>query len=92
MGGGGNQVNPLDLVYNAASPDEKAIIEACRNYGVAYLGESEHNGAYYYSLLTSRTSRTHKTFYEKLHVCEFDSNRKCMSVVLKDPQVKEEKT
>ena len=31
--------NPLDLVYNAASPDEKAIVEACRNYGVAFLGE-----------------------------------------------------
>ena len=30
--------NPLDLVYNAASPDEKAIVEACRNYGVAFLG------------------------------------------------------
>ena len=32
--------NPLDLVYNAASPDEKAIVEACRNYGVAFLGIS----------------------------------------------------
>ena len=31
--------NPLDLVYNAASPDEKAIVEACRNYGVAFLGK-----------------------------------------------------
>ena len=30
--------NPLDLVYNAASPDENAIVEACRNYGVAFLG------------------------------------------------------
>ena len=30
--------NPLDLIYNAASPDEKAIVEACRNYGVAFLG------------------------------------------------------
>ena len=30
--------NPSDLIYNAASPDEKAIVEACRNYGVAFLG------------------------------------------------------
>ena len=33
--------DPFDLVYNASSPDEKAIVEACRQYGVAYLGESE---------------------------------------------------
>ena len=33
--------DPYDLVYNASSPDEKAIVEACRQYGVAYLGESE---------------------------------------------------
>ena len=31
--------NPLDLIYSAASPDEKAIVEACRNYGVAFLGK-----------------------------------------------------
>ena len=31
--------NPFDLIYSAASPDEKAIVEACRNYGVAFLGK-----------------------------------------------------
>ena len=30
--------NPLDLIYSAASPDEKAIVEATRNYGIAFLG------------------------------------------------------
>ena len=30
--------NPLDLTYSAASPDETAIVEACRNYDVAFLG------------------------------------------------------
>ena len=35
--------NPLDLIYNAASPDEKAIVEACRNYGVAFLGSYSEN-------------------------------------------------
>ena len=103
--------NPLDLVYNAASPDEKAIVEACRNYGVAFLGEyilsfrniymleiilcsfgydeiansfpwsiitgeKEKHGSYWYKLLTSRSSRVHKTVYERLHVLEFNSNRK----------------
>ena len=32
------------LIYNASSPDEKAIVEACRNYGVTYTGEKERDG------------------------------------------------
>jgi magnesium-transporting ATPase (P-type) len=39
--------NPHDIDYNASSPDEKAIVEACRNYGVAFLGESEKNSKVY---------------------------------------------
>ena len=39
-------------------------------------GEKEKQGAYWYKLLTSRSSRVHKTVYERLHVLEFDSNRK----------------
>ena len=40
------------------------------------LGEKEKHGTYWYKLLTSRSSRVHKTVYERLHVLEFDSNRK----------------
>ena len=61
----------------------QAIVEACRNYGVAFLGESEVSDATYYTLLTSLNSRTQKSSYQKLHVCEFDSNRKCMSVLVR---------
>ena len=43
---------------------------------LSFLGEKEKDGAYWYKLLTSRESRTHKTSYERLHVLEFDSNRK----------------
>ena len=46
------------------------------------LGEKEKDGAYWYKLLTSRESRTHKTSYERLHVLEFDSNRKvCLDLL-----------
>ena len=76
--------NPLDLVYSAASPDEKAIVEACRNFGVAYLGETEEEGSVWYEILISRSSKATKTSFEKLHVCEFDSDRKCMSIIVKD--------
>ena len=40
--------NPLDLIYSAASPDEKAIVEACRNYGVAFLGKRSKYCVYCY--------------------------------------------
>ncbi len=96
-------VNPHDLNYSASSPDEKAIVEACRNYGVAFLGEKEkdsivrqlfidtyhyHLGVclfqVYYKLLLSQLSRTQKTAFERLHVLEFDSVRKRMSVLIRD--------
>ena len=32
---------PSNLCYNASSPDEKALVEACQNYGVIFVGEEE---------------------------------------------------
>ena len=76
-----------DLLWHSLDPYcvycVQAIVEACRNYGVAFLGESEVSDATYYTLLTSLNSRTQKSSYQKLHVCEFDSNRKCMSVLVR---------
>ncbi len=34
-------VDRASMVYSAASPDEKALVEACRDYGVTFLGEME---------------------------------------------------
>ena len=63
-----NQVpgNPFDLLYHASSPDEKAIVEACRNYGVAFLGEEENEeGIVQYRLMLSLSSKTKKIVYER---------------------------
>ena len=58
--------NPYDLMYHASSPDEKAIVEACRNYGVAFLGEREDDrGIVHYRLLLSLSSKTKKIVYER---------------------------
>ena len=58
--------NPYDLMYHASSPDEKAIVEACRNYGVAFLGERENeNGVVQYRLFLSLSSKTKKTVFER---------------------------
>ena len=60
--------NPCDLMYHASSPDEKAIVDACRNYGVAFLGERENeNGLVQYRLQFSLSSKTKKTVYERYH-------------------------
>jgi hypothetical protein len=53
-------------MYHASSPDEKAIVEACRNYGVAFLGERENeNGIVQYRLLLSLSSKTKKAVFER---------------------------
>jgi len=59
-------VNPFDLVYHASSPDEKAIVEACRNYGVAFLGEREKDsGTVEYEILLSMSSKIKRTIVER---------------------------
>ncbi len=51
-------------MYHASSPDEKAIVEACRNYGVAFLGERENEeGIVQYRLLLSLSSKTKKLIF-----------------------------
>ena len=78
--------NPTEMSYNASSPDEKAIVEACRNYGVTFLGEKETDSIIYSKLLVTLTSEQRPTLYQRLHVLEFDSDRKRMSVIVKDPK------
>ena len=48
--------NPTEVAYNASSPDEKAIVEACRNYGVSFLGEKEENGRIFSKLFLIQNS------------------------------------
>lgn len=58
--------NPHHLVYHASSPDEKAIVEACRNYGVTFLGEHEtDSGSVDYQLMVSMSSKTKRIVVER---------------------------
>ena len=72
--------DPKLIQYNASSPDEKALVEACKKYGVTFLGDKEKDGRTTMKLL----SDDRKLKYERMHVLEFDSNRKCMSVIVRD--------
>ncbi|PAA50764.1 hypothetical protein BOX15_Mlig014952g2 [Macrostomum lignano] len=64
--------------YQASSPDEKAFAEAARNYGVIFHGTE--SGVSILSVTSDGEEVIHR--YRILHVLEFDSDRKCMSVIL----------
>ncbi|XP_013098646.2 phospholipid-transporting ATPase IF isoform X1 [Stomoxys calcitrans] len=81
-------VHTLD--YQASSPDEKALVEACAHLGLVYIGDDDE-------ILKVRVVPPHMDYsrpfsvgkvnemnFDRLHVLEFTSDRKRMSVIIKD--------
>lgn len=66
--------NKMD--YQASSPDEKALVEVAERFGVTFLGEEGND------LVLKVGENTE--MYERLQVIEFTSERKKMSVILRD--------
>ncbi|NXU41547.1 AT8B3 ATPase, partial [Drymodes brunneopygia] len=66
------------LVYQAASPDEEALVLAARNLGYVFLGRTQD------SITVRELGRTRT--YEVLAMLDFNSDRKRMSVLVRDPQ------
>jgi len=69
----GNIVN-----YNAASPDEKALVEGAALYGFEFINRT-------HDTVIIRTPSGEEETYEILNVIEFTSTRKRMSVIVKNP-------
>ncbi|TSK53788.1 putative phospholipid-transporting ATPase IF [Bagarius yarrelli] len=65
------------MEYYASSPDEKALVEATKRMGVAFLGSKGEN------MEIKTFGKSEK--YKLLHVLEFDANRRRMSVILQSP-------
>ena len=63
--------------FVASSPDEKAILEFCKEHGFVFEGETPDG-----KLEVTARGITHS--YEKMEELQFDSYRKCMSVIVKD--------
>ncbi|XP_012988272.2 phospholipid-transporting ATPase IA isoform X4 [Esox lucius] len=68
------------IVYQAASPDEGALVRAAANLGFVFSGRTPD------SVIIKALGGEEK--YELLHVLEFTSTRKRMSVIMRTPSGK----
>jgi phospholipid-translocating ATPase len=66
------------LAYNAQSPDEAALVSTARDVGFAFVGR-ENNDCRVNVMGELRT-------YAVLHIMEFNSDRKRMSVIVRRPE------
>ncbi|XP_030365357.1 phospholipid-transporting ATPase IK isoform X2 [Strigops habroptila] len=66
------------LVYQAASPDEEALVLAARNLGYVFLARTRD------TITISELGK--KRVYKVLAMLDFNSDRKRMSVLVRDPQ------
>ena len=73
--------DPSTLIYNASSPDEKALVEGAAMYGCKFLERKPDS-------VILRTTRGKKEEYTILNTIEFTSARKRMSVVMRCPDGK----
>uniref|UniRef100_A0A8C5B4T9 Phospholipid-transporting ATPase n=1 Tax=Gadus morhua TaxID=8049 RepID=A0A8C5B4T9_GADMO len=68
------------ISYQAASPDEGALVRAARNLGFVFTGRTPD------TVILDSIGKEEK--YELLHVLEFTSTRKRMSVIIRTPSGK----
>lgn len=68
-----------ELLYEAQSPDESALLEALRDNGVVLKAKTKDSVTVEIFGLVTET-------YRVLKVLEFTSDRKCMSVIIDTPQ------
>ncbi|KAH8408858.1 hypothetical protein KR009_002409 [Drosophila setifemur] len=69
--------------YQASSPDEKAILEGCASLGLVYEGQ-DSNFLRIRRHPSGGEGESKELRFERLHVMEFSSERKRMSVVVRD--------
>lgn len=67
--------------YNAASPDELALVNAAKQFGFEFKGFDASENMLIHNKIENKTVK-----YQLLNICEFDSTRKRMSVIFRDPQ------
>lgn len=71
-------------IYTASSPDEYAIINFAKFAGVEFIKIDKIDGNTFILIRFKEKEYS----LQLLHVFEFDSNRKCQSIIIKDPEGK----
>ncbi|ELK19322.1 Putative phospholipid-transporting ATPase IK [Pteropus alecto] len=66
------------LVYQAASPDEEALVTAARNFGYVFLARTQDS--------ITVVELGEERVYQVLAIMDFNSIRKRMSVLVRDPE------
>lgn len=66
-----------ELVYQAASPDEGALVTAARNFGFVFLSRTQDT--------ITIMELDHEETYEMLALLDFNSDRKRMSIIRESP-------
>ncbi|XP_033258994.1 phospholipid-transporting ATPase IF isoform X6 [Orcinus orca] len=79
IGDGPWQTNlaPSQLEYYASSPDEKALVEAAARFGIVFIGNSGE------TMEVKTLGKLER--YKLLHILEFNSDRRRMSVIVQAP-------
>jgi len=70
-----------EVKFNAASPDEKALVEGVEQFGYAFVGKTSNS-------MTIRTNNNTEEVYEVLATIDFTSARKRMSILVRTPSGK----
>ncbi|XP_062991168.1 phospholipid-transporting ATPase VD-like [Elgaria multicarinata webbii] len=71
-------LTPLELSYEAESPDEAALVHAARAYQCILMARNPEQ-------VTVDLGPLGMQGFQMLHILPFDSTQKCMSVVVKHP-------
>jgi phospholipid-translocating ATPase len=77
----------MDEKYQASSPDEFSFVKFCAKLGIVYL--SEKKDVFSSSMIRTISFRDQICKYQLLNVLDFDSNRRRMSVIVKDLQTEQ---
>jgi len=67
-------------IYNASSPDELALTNAARHFGITFRERDENGNMVVFNEYSGETE-----VYELLNIIEFTSSRKRMSVIVRKP-------
>jgi len=70
-----------NVTYNASSPDELALTNAARHFGLVFKERDENGNIVIYDENSDST-----IVYELFNIIEFSSARKRMSVIVKTPE------